>query len=128
MTPTNGNGYNGRYTAQQVANAIDEAEGFVTHAARALKCHPSTIYNYAKRYVTVQRAMDKAREERIDWVEDKLFDQMDRGNVTAMIFYLKCQAKDRGYIERQQIEHSGVTGIRIEYVNDWRQGGVDADD
>lgn len=112
----NGNG--NRYTAEQIAKAIEEAEGFVTRAARALGCSSRTIYNYAKRYVSVQQAIDNAREERIDWVEDKLFDQMDKGNVTAMIFYLKCQAKSRGYIEKQQIEHMGIGNVTIEVVYD----------
>lgn len=114
----NGNGHGGRYTAEQIATAIQEAEGFVTRAAREVGCSSRTIYNYAKRYVSVQQAIDNAREERIDWVEDKLFDQMEKGNVTAMIFYLKCQAKSRGYIEKQQIEHMGTGTLTIEVVYD----------
>lgn len=119
-----GNGHNGRYTAEQVATAIRDAEGFVTRAARALKCNPRTIYNYAKRYVTVQRAIDDAREERIDWVEDHLFGMIEKDNVTAMIFYLKCQAKHRGYIEKQQIEHSGDGSLVLKVVYETGTNGT----
>jgi hypothetical protein len=38
--------------------------------------------------------------------------------MTGIIFYLKTQAKDRGYIERQELDHSGK--LELEYVNDWR--------
>lgn len=114
----NGNGHNGRYTAEQMVTAIREEEGFITRAARKLGCSPRTIYNYAKRYITVQQAMDDAREERIDWVEDKLFGQIENGNVTAMIFYLKCQGKGRGYIDRQVIEHSASGEIKLRVVYD----------
>ena len=108
-----GNG-NGRYTAEQIVDALVKAEGFITRAAKALGCSPRTVYRYAEKYATVAQAIETAREERIDWVESKLFEQIDNGHVTAMIFYLKCQAKDRGYVERYQQEISGPDGGPIE--------------
>jgi hypothetical protein len=42
------------------------------------------------------------------------------GNVTAIIFYLKTQAKDRGYVERQELTGADGGKLQVEYVNDWR--------
>jgi len=109
----NGNG-NSRYTAEQMAAAIVDAGGFITRAAKALGCSPRTVYRYAEKYITVRHAIETAREERIDWAEDHLFKLIAKGNVAATIFYLKCQAKDRGYIERIQQEITGRDGGPIE--------------
>lgn len=115
-----------RYTAQEVALALKESRGFVTGAARKLQCSRRTIYRYLKESASVQEALADSREERHDFVENKLMTAIDEGNVTAIIFYLKTQCKDRGYIERT--EHTGESGgaIRIEYVNDWRARADDS--
>jgi hypothetical protein len=103
-----------RYTAKQVAEAVREARGFITVAAEALGCHRSTVQRYVNEYATVQDALEDAREKRHDFVENKLMAAINDGNVTAMIFYLKTQCKDRGYVERYQQEVTGRDGGPIE--------------
>ncbi len=41
----------------------------------------------------------------LDFMESRLLKAIDKGNVTAIIFYLKTKGKDRGYIEPQEIDH-----------------------
>lgn len=36
----------------------------------------------------------------VDEVEQTLFQQIRKGNINAIIFYMRCKAKDRGYVER----------------------------
>ena len=50
-----------RYTAQEVIDALWAANGVVIRAANRLGCNPSTVYDYANRYVTVKDAMQEAR-------------------------------------------------------------------
>jgi transposase len=50
------------YTAKEVADALREADGVVRVAANRLGCNASTVYRYANRYVTVERAMHEARK------------------------------------------------------------------
>ena len=111
---------NGKYTAAQMIEAIQEAEGNLTEAARILGCSRTTIYNYMERYVTIKEAYAEANERTIDWVEGKLLEQCRRGNITAIIFFLKTKGKHRGYVERQEV--SGPDGdkiqVLVEYVND----------
>jgi hypothetical protein len=38
----------------------------------------------------------------IDYVESFLLDKMAAGDTTAIIFFLKCRAKSRGYVEKSQ--------------------------
>ena len=54
----------------------------------------------------------------IDFVESKLFELFKEKNTTATIFYLNTKAKKRGYVERQEVEHTGVQPIQIEVSKD----------
>lgn len=100
-----------RYTAQEVADAIATAEGYVSKAADILGCHVNTIYNYIERYDVVRDAVTQVREKRHDFVENAIMRAIKADNVTAMIFYAKTQMKDRGYVERQELHHSGNINV-----------------
>ena len=54
------------YTVEQMRVAILRANGLVTHAAKYLKCAPSTVYDYIKRHPEVKAALDEARSEMTD--------------------------------------------------------------
>ena len=102
---------NERFKAAQVIEAIELAKGNLAQAARLLKCNRNTVYGYINRYSTVKEAYERVNEETIDYVEDKLMNQIDRGNITAIIFFLKTKAKHRGYVERQEYQHDGKVVI-----------------
>ena len=106
----NGNGY----TSQQIADAIRNARGFVTAAAQELGCSRRTVYRYLKKFAGAQESLEDAREKRHDFVENQLMKAVDKGNITAIIFYLKTQCKERGYIERYQQEVTGRDGGPIQ--------------
>jgi hypothetical protein len=103
---------NGR-TAKQYAKAITEARGFISVAAKRLGCSRSTMYRAIDKYPTVAEAVEDARESMTDLAEGKLVEQINGGNTTAIIFYLKTQGKKRGYVERH--EHTGKDGGAIEH-------------
>ena len=92
-----------RYKQQEVIDALNEGKGYVSKVASLLGCAPVTVYDYAKRFPKIRETWDGIRESRHDFVENKLHGAINSGNVTAMIFYLKTQAKDRGYVERQEV-------------------------
>lgn len=108
-----------KYTAEQVIQAVRKNKGILTLAARDLGCTRQTLHNYVNRYTTVADEVSSQREGLLDLAEGKLFEQVNAGNITAIIFTLKTLGKHRGYIERQ--EHSGPDGgalkIEFEYVN-----------
>ena len=105
----NGNGL----TAEQMVNAINEAQGYVTKASELLGVARKTFYVYLKKYRTAQEALDDARERRHEWVESKLMKAIKDDNLTAIIFYLKTQGKHLGYVERQ--EHTGPDNSAITF-------------
>ena len=100
-------------TAEQIIKAIKDSKGYVAKAAGLLGVSRSTFYNYLKKYSTVQEALDDVRESRHDYVESQLLKQIDQGNITAIIFYLKTQCKSRGYVERQEVTGPEGEGLTI---------------
>lgn len=104
-------------TAKQYAQAIQEANGLITAAARRLGCSRQAIYDAAKRHKNVKDALEDARERTTDLAEAKLYQQINEGNMTAIIFYLKTQAKHRGYVERQEIQADLKGDIIIDLVD-----------
>jgi len=91
--------------------AITEAQGLISVAARRLGCSRTAVYEAAKNHPEVQRAIDDARERTTDLAEGKLFQKINEGDNTAIIFYLKTQGKKRGYVERQEV--TGAEGSEL---------------
>lgn len=90
-------------TKKQIANALQKTAGNVALAARELKCSRSTIYRKIEQFPDLGEILEDAREELVDIAESKLRQQVMNGNMTAIIFTLKTQGKQRGYVERQEI-------------------------
>lgn len=101
-----------RYTAADYAKAVTEAQGLISVAARRLGVTRSSVYSAINKHASVREAVEDARERTTDLAEGKLFSKISEGDMTAIIFYLKTQAKGRGYVERQEHNHSGSIDLR----------------
>lgn len=100
------------YTDAQITEAIKAAKGILASAANALGCSRATIYNAIERNPAIKAVYADESEKVIDFVESKLLDRINKGDTTAMIFFLKTKGKSRGYVER--IESTGKDGGAIE--------------
>lgn len=109
------------YTVKQVSDALKESHGFLSVAAERLDCAYQTVRNYINRYKSLQNLMESLDEKELDFSESKLLSQIKEGNTTAIIFHLKCKGKNRGYIERQELEHTGKDGgpIQLNQFSGW---------
>ena len=65
-----------KYSAKDVIYAIEESGGVVVDAAKMLGCSPSTVYNYAQRYVTVQEAIEETRTALYEEAHQRMIDMM----------------------------------------------------
>jgi len=112
-------------TPEIVIAKIHELNGNVAAVARSLGTTRQTLYAYIKTKKTVQDALEESREKMIDNVESVLYSKALDGESWAVCFFLKTQAKHRGYVEKQQQEITGKDGgeLVIKYVNDWRDPG-----
>ena len=94
-----------QFTPEEVAAALVAQKGIVSAAAAYLKCSRQTVQKYLKRYKAVRLAADEANETMKDFVEQQLIKNIAAGKEASIFFYLKCKARDRGYIERVRTEN-----------------------
>ena len=111
-----GNGFKNGITAEQAIKAAESSKGFVTVIADRLGVTPSYVYQLQKKFPTFRQAILDQREMMKDNAEGKLQSLINQENPTAIIFYLKTQAKDRGYVERQEVTGQDGTNIKIQVV------------
>jgi len=114
-------------TVEQVEHALKQTAGNVSSAARALGVSRTTLYNKINASTTLQQALTEYREELVDIAESALRREVLNGNITAIIFTLKTQGKERGYVERTQTEVSGKDGGAVEVRVTGLEGLSDAD-
>ena len=104
-----------KYTQEQMIKALEESKGLIAPAARALGCSRDTIRSYLEEYTAVAQAKLDQREAVTDMAENSLYEAIRRGEAWAVCFYLKCVARDRGYVEKAEIGHTGNVQIEIVY-------------
>lgn len=90
-----------------VIQALKESLGIVTQACQSVGIDRSTYYDWMKADEQFKSDVDSIQDIAIDYVEGKLYENIENNDVTSIIFYLKSKAKKRGYVERQEVEHSG---------------------
>jgi hypothetical protein len=103
-------------TAEQVIGAIGDSQGNLSVASRRIGCSRPTLYSFIAKHPTCQDAVRSSREKMIDSVESILYSKALEGEAWAVCFFLKTQAKHRGYVERSEHRLAGEDGgpIKIE--------------
>ena len=94
---------------------LKKCAGLVTHACDKYGIHSQTHYNWMKDYEGFADEVKAIQEGMVDFAESKLYENIKKGDNTSILFYLKCRAKKRGYVEKQEIEHSGGLDIKIDW-------------
>lgn len=102
-----------KHTAKEVAIALRCADGMQTHAAKYLGCTYRTLQNYMNRWPELRNVIFEAKEKTLDISEDKLFRSVRKGNIQAIMFHLKTQGKERGYVERAEDEGPRILACQI---------------
>jgi hypothetical protein len=88
--------------------AMRASLGIVSTAAKQAGINRNTHYTWLKDDPEYAEAIDDISEAAIDFAESALHKKIQNGDTTSIIFYLKTKGKQRGYIERQEIQHSGI--------------------
>ncbi len=100
---------------KELVVALRKHLGIISSACEVLGVSRTTYYKYYNEDEAFRNEVDTIGEHTLDFVESKLFDLINNGNVAATIFYMKTKGKRRGYIEKQEVEHNtnNITGIRL---------------
>lgn len=83
-------------------DALIKSLGVVTTAAKIAGIDRSTHYDWLKTDDDYKAQVDSIEDIAIDFAESKLHSQIEKGDTTATIFFLKTKGKKRGYIEKQE--------------------------
>ena len=92
---------------QRLLVAFKKHNCLVTIACKHARTSTTTYYEYLERDEKFAEDIATLKEGVIDFVESSLFKSIQKGEYVPAMFYLKCQAKKRGYIEKQEIKISG---------------------
>jgi DNA-binding transcriptional ArsR family regulator len=93
-----------KLTVEEIAEALRPSGGIISHAAESLGVHRSTISRRIARSEKLKAVLEDAKETALDIAESQLIELIKDGNLGAICFFLKCQGKHRGYVERQKID------------------------
>lgn len=112
------------YKAADFIKAIEGSGGIISTIANRVGCSWNTAQKYVKEYPTVADAYNEEIERVIDLAEGVLIKNIQNAAKQAQAghdvdtadvkWFLSRKAKSRGYVERQEVEHSGTV-----YTVDW---------
>jgi len=79
---------------------LEKNLGVLTPTFKEVGIHHQTYYNWLEKDSKFKSEVENIKETAVDFVESKLYQSINDGNVAAQIFYLKTKARHRGYIEK----------------------------
>ena len=102
-----------RFSMEQVEQALIDCNGFISFAARLLKCTPELLRGMIKRYPRLQRLVLDVDEARLDIVEDRLFLLTQFGDLEACKFFLERKGKHRNWGKSEDAKGPRSVHIKI---------------
>jgi hypothetical protein len=116
----NGNHKKREQTAKKIIAAIKDRDvrGLLTKAANKAGVSYRTVNRYVHDFPSVAEAWQEAKEAMLDFAESKLYEKINHGDTACIIFYLKTQGKNRGYVERQEFAGKDGKPVEIKVVYD----------
>lgn len=96
-----------------VIEMMEKSHQCITAICRNLQLSRQTYYRWLETDPKFAEAVADVTEQTKDYVEDKLMEHIKNGDLTAIIFYAKTKMKDRGYVERQEMEFDGDLVIDV---------------
>ena len=88
--------------------ALAQTRGMIYKACEVVGISAETYYRWLREDPEFADKAQTITELALDHVETKLQELIDKGNVNAIIFYLKTKGKKRGYIEKTEIDSRNI--------------------
>ena len=104
---------------KKLIKALEKSLGVVTTACKNVDVARSTFYDWYNADEVFKKEVDSIGDIAIAFAESQLHKQIQDGNSTSTIFYLKCKGKRRGYVERTEIVgvEGEPTAFKIEIID-----------
>lgn len=92
---------------------LQESKGIVSYACQQTGISRYTYYEWLKSDAKFKKLALEITEYVIDLVEAKLLSNINEGDTTAIIFFLKTKGRKRGYVERQELHVKQVDKFEL---------------
>lgn len=89
--------------------------GIIAHAAKQVGVSRQVHYDWLENDPEYKADVAELKEYKKDFVESKLFKLINEGDVASTIFASKTLLKDRGYVERTEVDAT-VNLLKVEIV------------
>ncbi len=99
----------------KMLDALEKHLNIVTTACKEVGIHRDTHYEWLKKDKEYKRKVKEIDNVALDFAESALHQQIKKGNPLSTMFYLKCKAKKRGYIEQQDVKITGNMKFKADF-------------
>lgn len=104
-------GASSKATLADIAFALRAKKGNYAEAGKLLGMERAVLKRKVESTPSLRKLREEIREEVVDNVESRLFQQAEEGVLQAVIFVLKTLGKERGYSEKATVEHEVGPGM-----------------
>lgn len=87
-------------------DAYDKSMGNISATCRKVNISRETFYRYKREDPVFAERIHEINESNLDFAESVLLKNIREGKEASLIFYLKTQGKERGYVEKVENEVS----------------------
>lgn len=116
-------------TVKDCAQALRNTGGFITAAAKQLGISQPALSKRISKSAKLKAVVEETKEQYLDLAESQLVKAIKDRESWAICFYLKCKGKQRGYVEKQEVDYSSsdgsmspketkITTINLSHLND----------
>ena len=107
-----------KFNKDQVLGAIEDSGGLITVISKKLGCKWHTAKLYVNKWKTTKEFIEYEIEKTKDKAENIIIKALNEGDLQTAKWYLQTIGKDRGFADKQEIEHniSGKIDNKIEVI------------
>ena len=109
---------------ETLLKALESSLGIVSTACNRSGISRSSFYKWYKEDEEFRKKVDEIDNLKLDFVESKLFKNIENEKEKSIIFYLQHKGHKRGYIQRQNINltsnEEDIKKIEIEIIESKR--------
>ena len=98
-------------TKRLLIEALRSSLGIVSQACNQVGVSRQTFYEWKRTDPEFAEEVEEVYETAIDFTESKMFKQIENGNPTMIIFFLKTRGKKRGYVETTEVINAEASDV-----------------
>jgi hypothetical protein len=105
--------YNPKLHKEKLIKALIKHLGIVSKACEEVGISRNQFYIYCRTDAAFKEEVDDINEITLDFVEDKLFQNIREGDRSSIMFYIKYKGRKRGYVDSSDVNISGGLDINL---------------